>query len=224
MTLRERLSRLGAEHRRTRSAAEAAPVADRLHDAALRVFRIASLAALATLLVLAVLIAMSPQAMAALVALAQAHLLLGLAMVFVIEGVPLLLPYIALVFFTLALVAGKTLRPRDLLLAIAGLGICMLRVAQIAEAATCAADLAASAFEACRDEAAGFALDQIAKGAVSDVFDVFGDTLSQISSEDFSVTDKLAVLSLRMYSEATLIAALGNLIAWIRGLLRPADT
>ncbi|MCU0832249.1 MAG: hypothetical protein MUC58_12195 [Rhizobiaceae bacterium] len=149
------------------------------------------------------------------------------AFLFILSAlVALLMPYVALAYFLALIITGQSASRMDAFLGVAGLIICALAVATILQARNCSDPaMTVEALAACANMANGFTLDQFSKGALGDVLDIFGAKFApEWSLDALSADEKLTVLSLRMFSELTVLAAAGACIAWLRraaGLSQP---
>jgi hypothetical protein len=116
--------------------------------------------------------------------------------------VPLTLPFVAVFWFMLGLVAGEEPTLGDAGVILVGLLICAFVVVIGVHGQFCAPDSPAEVHRACVTDSVLFTVDQFSKGAFNDVFDVFELRWTDFDIRQLPDNVKWHLLAFRLYANA----------------------
>jgi hypothetical protein len=123
-----------------------------------------------------------------------------------VAGLPLLVPWISMLFLVLSLLAGHELDGRELKFAAMALLLCAATLALLVSQAHCSIKDVDP--QVCGLQALLFVVDQFNHGSFGDVFDVFDISFSSIGFDALDGWQKLHALNLRMLCAVTVVSLL----------------
>jgi hypothetical protein len=158
----------------------------------------------------------------------EAELGVGNGLLIVLIALPTLLlrsvvPLVSLAYMVSSHVFGSGLSRRDLWLLTGVVVMCAFGLHASLTTTLCTDSPWALTSAQCETHAAGFLIDQFAKGAFADLFDIYDWTLSSVDVGDLSLMDKLSILNFRLLSGVYLLLLIVAVTETFRRKPQPTD-
>lgn len=135
-----------------------------------------------------------------------------------------IVPVISLAYMVSSQVFGDGLNRRDLGLLTGAVVMCAFGLHASLTTSLCADNPWSLPVAACEAHAFGFLIDQFAKGAFADVFDIYDWKLSSVDIADLSLVDKLSILNFRMLSGVYLLLLIVTVTETFRRKPKPTPS